>query len=164
MWLNLKNNDMTLDDALKSLHEAKESGLQLSSRSLDFLEIDTGNKDSQISALRAFVDQTKDVPLVQNTVVTCMSIIKHESEDIDAVCHLVVGTESKFVYILPIDVTSPNGVCKVKLSSVPVMIAVTGFFSTEWRIAIVCRDGKIYTIRQGDVRGRLSIVSRNRIS
>jgi hypothetical protein len=34
----------------------------------------------------------KHVPLVQHTLITCMEVIKKDSDDIDAVGMLVVGT------------------------------------------------------------------------
>jgi Bardet-Biedl syndrome 1 protein len=100
-----------------------------------------------------FVNEMKDIAFQQLTLISCMGVLKRDSEEVDGVCHLVVGTESKMIYILPPDLTNSNILCKTKLPSVPVMISASGQFLTEWRISVVCRDGKLYTIRQGDVRG-----------
>ena len=43
--------------------------------------------------------------------------------------------------------------CSVELGGVPVFMAVTGEFDTEWRIVVACRDAKLYTITNGQVRG-----------
>jgi len=39
------------------------------------------------------------------------------------------------------------------LPSVPAIIAVTGLYDVEWRIVCSCRDGKIYTIKNGETKG-----------
>ena len=87
-------------------------------------------------------------PYVQQTLLTCMDVIKKDSEDTDAISLLVVGTESGYVYILPQDPSNSNYLCKISLSnSVPVMFSVTGLFDVEWKIVVACRDGKLYTIK-----------------
>ncbi len=29
----------------------------------------------------------------------------------------------------------------------------SGIFDVEWRISVICRDGKLYSIKNGEVRG-----------
>jgi Bardet-Biedl syndrome 1 protein len=57
------------------------------------------------------------------------------------------------VYILPQDPTNSSFLCKVQLPSTPVLLSVTGLFDVEWRISVICRDGRMYSVKSGDVRG-----------
>ena len=105
------------------------------------LDTDTSKSD--------YVNQFKDINYNQQTLITCMEILKKENEENDSICQLVVGTESKNVYILPTDVNNSSFLCRIKLPSVPALFSITGTFDVEWRISVACRDGKLYTIRQG---------------
>ena len=33
------------------------------------------------------------------------------------------------------------------------LLSVSGLFDVEWRIAVACRDGKIYNVKNGDSKG-----------
>ncbi len=92
----------------------------------------------------AFVNEMKDVELIQWTCISCMDVLKQDNEEIDAISLLVIGTEHKQVFILPEDPTGSAVLCKINLPSVPVMFTIYGAFDLEWRIAVACRDGKIY--------------------
>ena len=53
-------------------------------------------------------------------------------------------------------ILNPSGtevVKEVKLPAVPHMLAITGLFNVEYRIAAICRGGLVYNIK---VRGLLS--------
>jgi Bardet-Biedl syndrome 1 protein len=41
----------------------------------------------------------------------------------------------------------------VQLPSTPVLLSVTGLFDVEWRVSVICRDGRMYSVKNGDVRG-----------
>ena len=88
----------------------------------------------------------------QDTVVTCMETLNKVGNEPDSVSSLVIGTESQKVLIL--DPSATQIVCSVDLPSVPAFLAVTGEFDVEWRIVVACRDGKLYTITNGEVRGK----------
>merc|ERR1719183_303675 len=62
---------------------------------------------------------------------------------------IVLGTESKIVYIL--DSTALNIAQKIELDAVPTFMSVIGLFSIEYRITVACRDGNIYTIKNGQM-------------
>ncbi len=65
------------------------------------------------------------------------------------------GTENKHVYVL-----EGNGtkiMRKFELKSVPVKIAVMGIYDIDYRMAIACRDGKIYIIKSHNVREAANI-------
>lgn len=64
---------------------------------------------------------------------------------------MIVGTENRQVLIL-----DPSGsVVKVQITlpSVPVFLCTSGLFDVEYRLTIACRNGSIYTIRNGEISG-----------
>lgn len=81
----------------------------------------------------AFIDETRSQALQQSTLLTCMEVLKKDSDEPEAMSLLVVGTEDGTVYILPPDPTGSAYLCKISLKSVPVMLNITGLFDTEWR-------------------------------
>jgi Bardet-Biedl syndrome 1 protein len=128
------------------LKDLRDSGCVLSSRSIELISIDTVDKRA------LFVNEIRDIELSQWTCISCMDVLKLDSEELDAISLLVVGTEHSQVFILPEDPTGSNFLCKINLPSVPVMFTISGTFDVEWRIVVACRDGKIYSIKNGDDR------------
>jgi Bardet-Biedl syndrome 1 protein len=146
LWEKLRSNEGT--DVRKSYEQLvalRDSGVQLSSRSLDLLVID----DEAVAV--EFVEAEKHSPLQQQTVITCMETLnKTEDAGETGMSQIIIGTENKMIYIL-----KPSGYsvsCQCELPSVPVMMAVTGSFDVNYRIVIACRDAKIYTIKVPSVR------------
>ena len=76
------------------LLEAKEKGSKLTSRSLDFLSIEDPTQKAE------FITSVKTSPLVQQTVITCMTVVKKSKEEDTAVGSLVIGTESSNIMLL----------------------------------------------------------------
>lgn len=108
----------------------------------------------------------KNLQLQQQTLITCMEVLKKDSDEPDSVSLLVVGTENGAIYILPPDPAGSAYLCKIQLQSAPVLMNVSGLFDTEWRyptssntfnttwrVIVACRDGRVYNIKEGDVRG-----------
>lgn len=127
---------------------AREGGTALSGRSLDLLIQETPERR------RSYVREHKDSPIgSQTSSITCMELLRKDSEAADAVSVLVVGTEDSHVYFLPPDPSDCQVLCKVRLPSPPVMLNVGGLFDVEWRVVVACRDGKVYSIRNDEVRG-----------
>jgi Bardet-Biedl syndrome 1 protein len=152
VWNDLKTDGITSSAAAKRLTELRDTGTVLSSRSSELLSLDTE------ATRTAFIDEMKDAGFVQNTVITCMDILKKDSEDNDALSLLIVGTESGHIYILPLDPTNSNYLCKITLPSAPTLLSVSGIFDVEWRINVICRDAKMYSIKNGEVRGTAILV------
>lgn len=146
---------MTTSAAIKRLSELRDNGTTLSSRSSELLSLESEMARSE------FIDEVKDVTFVQQTVITCMDTVKKDSEEADALSMLVVGTESCYIYILPVDPTNSNVLCKVLLPSVPTHLSVSGCFDVEWRINVICRDAKMYSIKNGEVRGTALLVGQS---
>jgi Bardet-Biedl syndrome 1 protein len=66
-----------------------------------------------------------------------------------AVSMLVVGTESKDVFIL-----ENNGLAikkQINIKSVPSFIVAYGQFDVDYKLYIACRDGKVYVIKNNEV-------------
>lgn len=121
------------------LRYCRDSGLQLSARSRDFLSIeDPPGRD-------AFVAANRNTPLKQLTVITCMDTLCKSIEGDQTVSGIVLGTENREVLIL-----NPAGsaiVGKVTLPSQPVFMAIQGTLDVEYRISVACRDNNVYTIK-----------------
>merc|ERR1719408_377544 len=96
-----------------------------------------------------FVRKVKDSLLQQNTSITCMEVLKQNMDEPTAVSMLVLGTENRLVYIL--DSTALSIATTIELDAVPSFISVLGLFDVEYRITVACRDGNIYTIKNGQV-------------
>jgi Bardet-Biedl syndrome 1 protein len=102
-----------------------------------------------------FASIYKVAPLKRQTVITCMNTMKKSMADDDAVSCLVIGTESKDVYVL--DPEAFTVLSKMSLPSVPSFMSVTGLFDVEFRIVVACRDGKVYTLKRGSKTAKACI-------
>ncbi len=148
IWTELKAGTLSGNDAVAQLAEAREKGTFLSSRSIDLLCMEND------PMRQAFIEEMKESPsFLQLTIITCMDIMKRDSEDLDAITLLVVGTEAGQLLILSQDPSNSAYICKIQLPSTPSMLSVAGLFDVEWRISVVCRDGKMYNVKNGDARG-----------
>ncbi|KAJ1632773.1 bardet-Biedl syndrome 1 family protein [Pavlovales sp. CCMP2436] len=144
-WTKLNRGDMEIGQAVDALINARDSGAALTTRSVDLINTDSADER------RALVDAWRSSPLTHQTVITCMETIKKNMDDDDALSQLVIGTESGSVLIL--DVGGVTIVSRFQLPSAPVYIAVTGLCDVEYRIVCACRNGSVYTIKNGELTG-----------
>lgn len=63
--------------------------------------------------------------------------------------NIVIGTECGFVYI--IDQSGSKIILKIKIPSVPHLIATSGCYDIEYQIYLATRDNIIYTIRNSEL-------------
>ncbi|KAK3242964.1 Bardet-Biedl syndrome 1 protein [Cymbomonas tetramitiformis] len=145
IWGDLRSDKLDTQKAFDELSALRESGVGLTSRSLDLLAME------EVPAREAFVNGTKNTPLVQQTCITCMETIKKNMEEPDAVSCIVIGTEAQQLIIL--DATGTSVLNMLKLPSVPVFLAVSGMLDVDYRIIIAGRDGNLYTVKNGEVTG-----------
>jgi len=143
VWKELQKEAIDLRSAYDKLNAVRESGTVLSNHSIDFLAME--DPDQQLE----FVKKSKDSLLHQQTSITCMEVLKQNMDETTAVSMLVLGTENRMVYIL--DSSALNIATKVELDAVPTFISVLGLYDVEYRITVACRDGNIYTIKNGQV-------------
>lgn len=145
-WKTLSEASTPIDEkelvtASQKLDSLKEAGLYVSHRTVDFLALETPDEK------RAFIAKCKGQPLATPTVVTCISLVKKDREDADAVGQLIVGTESQHLFLL--DKSGAVIQKKTQLPSVPVNILTSGLIDTEYRVLTLCRDGRIYICKNG---------------
>ena len=141
IWNAVAKGEQELDPmaARAMLTQLRESGVQLSSRSMDLLRADHPQQ------IYDYCDSCRHIPLLQQTVVTCMGVIPKSSLELHAVGCLVVGTEGKEVMVLDPSGTSVD--FSVTLPSVPVELRATGRLELDHRILVSCRDCKVYAIK-----------------
>ena len=145
VWSNLKSGQVTDADAYKLLDEHRQAGVKLSNRSVDLLGLPDHSRSD-------FINSMKNQEYVQHTLITCMESIKIDSNEVDSMTTLIVGTENKEVYILPPDPVNSMFIARVQLPAVPVLFCASGLLEVEWRIAVLCRDKKLYSIKNGDTK------------
>lgn len=152
IWEELKQGKMDVLKAINDLRQIKDKGILITKRSLEFLSLDNGsNTIEQREDLQLFVEERKDFPLKQISSITCMEVLKKDKDEEDCISCLVLGTEDSQVLIL-----EPTGTKIAKtftLPSVPVTICTNGKLDVEYRIIVSCRNGNIYTIKNGQVSG-----------
>merc|ERR1719409_724606 len=110
---------------------------------IDFLAMEDTEQQQE------FVKKNKDTLMGQHTSITCMEVLRQNMDEPTAVSMLVLGTENKMVYIL--DSSALNIAQKIELDAVPSFMSVLGLYDVEYRITVACRDGHIYTIKNGQV-------------
>ncbi|XP_073207749.1 BBSome complex member BBS1 isoform X3 [Lepidochelys kempii] len=137
---------LTLKEMLEGIRDKAE--IPLSVRSLRFLAQD-------VPEMENFVNLHKGQPIKRQTVITCMSTLKKNMADEDAVSCLVIGTESADVLIL--DPEAFTILAKMTLPSVPAFLDVMGQFDVEYRVTVACRDGSIYILRRESKRPKYCI-------
>eukprot|EP00111_Clytia_hemisphaerica_P010146 TCONS_00029654-protein len=104
--------------------------------------------------IEAFAAVHKHAPLKKQSVVTCMDTLMKSSSDEGSISCLVVGSESKEVFIL--DPEAFTILSKHSVKSVPVFIDVSGLFDVDYRITIACRDAKVYMLKKGSGPAKLA--------
>jgi len=143
VWDELRKDAIDARTAYDKLNMARENGTVLSNISIDFLAME--DPDQQAEYGRKMRDSLQQ----QQTSITCMEVLKQNMDEPTAVSMLVLGTENRMVYIL--DSSALNIATKVELDAVPTFISVLGLYDVEYRITVACRDGNIYTIKNGQV-------------
>ena len=147
LWESARDGKLTVSALHKQLAEMRDNGpADLCSRSLDILALE------DVEEMEAFYAGVKDLPLRQQSVITCMETLNKDMEETDSVSSLVIGTEAKDIIIL--DPPGSKVLVKCTLRSIPVSMAVIGLFDVEYRVVVACRDGNIYQVKNGEVTGK----------
>ena len=150
VWNQVKEDKIDVQMLREMLESIRNEGSEgeLTVRSLKFMSL-------PLEEMEAFASIYKMAPLKRQTVITCMGTMKKSMADDDAVSCLVIGTESKDVYVL--DPEAFTVLAKMSLPSVPSFMSVTGLFDVEFRIVVACRDGKVYTLKRGSKSAKACI-------
>ncbi|KAF0976347.1 hypothetical protein FDP41_004653 [Naegleria fowleri] len=145
IWQFLSEGKYDSKTAFSELARLRDLNVALSPRSYELLSL-TSNDD-----IRQFIDSRKNTPIDFPNNITCLSILPKDREGEDAIGCPVIGTESGIVFIL-----SPSGsqiIKAVQLPSAPVKLCIAGNLDNDYRIAAACRNGNVYTIKNGEVSG-----------
>ncbi|XP_071492569.1 BBSome complex member BBS1-like [Diadema antillarum] len=143
LWNQARDDkiDVTvLREMLDSIRREGNEGA-LTVRSLRFLMLQDREQ------MEAFANLHKVGQLKRQTVITCLDTLKKSTADDDAISCLVVGTESREIYIL--DPEAFTILCKMNVPSVPVFLSVSGLYDVEFRVVMSCRNGNVYTLKRG---------------
>jgi Bardet-Biedl syndrome 1 protein len=134
---------------LKKLLDIRDNNKPLSPCSLELLTF-----SSTVDHIN-YIEKNKNFIFSQPSLVTCMEVLSKDTDDSNgnAVSLLVVGTETCQIFILPPDPSMSQYLCKIDIQSPPVLMTVYGAYDVEWRISVTARDGHVYYIKSGDVRG-----------
>mmetsp|Transcript_53719 Transcript_53719/g.166806 ORF Transcript_53719/g.166806 Transcript_53719/m.166806 type:complete len:595 (+) Transcript_53719:121-1905(+) len=143
VWRELQKESIDVRTAYEKLNSVRENGTVLSNHSIDFLAMEDAEQQADFSR------RVKDTLMQQQTSITCMEVLKQNMDEPTAVSLLVLGTENKKLVIL--DSSALNISTKVDLDAVPTFMSVLGLYDVEYRITVACRDGNIYTVKNGQV-------------
>ena len=110
-------------------------------------------------AQKKFVEDSKGTELYEKNFVTCMSRINKSIDEDKSTSQLIIGTECK--QLLVVDTNGSSFVQEFKLRSQPVQILIEGLMDTDHKFIILCRDGKIYEIKNDMVNLRLYLDTRS---
>ncbi|EFC46696.1 predicted protein [Naegleria gruberi] len=145
IWQYLKESKYDAKTGYAELARLRDHNITLSTRSYELLSL-TSNED-----IKAFIDTRKNFALESPNNITTLSILPKDREGDDAIGCPVVGTESGIVFIL-----TPQGsqiMKAVQLPSAPVKFCIAGNYDSDYRITAACRNGNVYTIKNGEVSG-----------
>ncbi|EKF31792.1 Bardet-Biedl syndrome 1 protein, putative [Trypanosoma cruzi marinkellei] len=141
VWEALRNNTIPVAEAADMLKDRQNDGVELSTRSIDLLVCDNAKERER------FVETVKDTPLSQPSVVTCMSSLYLDRTEEGSRGCLVIGTENRYLYVLKS--SSTDVYLRIRVPSVPESIVTAGALRTEYRIILACRDGRVYSVKNG---------------
>jgi len=148
LWNQVREDQIDVNVLREMLDNVRQDGSQgsLTVRSLKFLQLHSEDMES-------FANLYKHAPLKNQTVITCLQTLKKSMADDDAVSCLVLGTESRSVYVL--DPEAFTVLANMTLPAVPVLLHVSGLYDVEFRVLVACRDGSVYILRRGNNAGKL---------
>lgn len=107
----------------------------------------------QLRPYKKWTNITNSLLNPQLAEITCMEVMKKYTDELNLITLLVIGTENDSILILPHDLKLFKILATISLPSTPVSLNILGSFDAEWRISVVCRNCKIYHIKNGDIRG-----------
>lgn len=140
-------SEATAKEAYDVLSKAVHAGMKASTRTMTFLSLLSMNERTR------FLDRYKNVPLSEKSVVTCMESIPLKKQSEVSEGRLVVGTESRVIYVVnPLTCSITDA---FRINGTPVQIAPLGVLEVDYRILVLCREGRILIIKNGEVSGRV---------
>lgn len=132
-----------LRDRLESMRlnpEESQSNLPLTTKSQKLIMM------TNPEAMANFVNTHKVSPLTRQNVITCLSSLKKNQTDDDAISCIVLGTENRDLIIL--DTEAFNVLSQFSVPGVPVSVDAAGEHDVNYRITILTRDAKLYVAKK----------------
>ncbi|XP_064623947.1 Bardet-Biedl syndrome 1 protein homolog isoform X2 [Lineus longissimus] len=148
VWDQAREERIDVTILREMLDGMRNEGVPLTTRSLRFLNL-------EVQDLEPFANVHKYAALKRQTVITCLGTLKKSMTEEDAISCLVLGTESRSIYVL--DPEAFTVLATMEMPSVPVFMSVSGLYDVEFRIIVACRNGGIYTLKRGSKVGRICI-------
>lgn len=142
VWEDLKQEKIDCQLAVERLEGLAKSKISLSTRSLDLLYL----KDEVL--ISTFITERKAEPIIMLNYIVYLTLIKKVNQ-FNAHCNLVIGSEGGNIFI--VDPSISKIISKHKLDSTPSLISTYGTYESEYRIHVACRNGMIFTIRNGEL-------------
>eukprot|EP00798_Chlamydomonas_sp_ICE-L_P006017 gene6017-5322_t len=138
-WTKVMEGSMDIGEVVSMLAQLQEQGVILQTRSLHLMNLPDAEKKLNFMALGrssigwattkklTFMEHWQGAPLVATTVITCMDVINLAVDEGAAV------------------------VRNIYIGATPSLIAIQGELEVGYTITVAARDGKVYTIRNGEV-------------
>ncbi|KAL0480842.1 BBS1 [Acrasis kona] len=145
IWAKLGSGKYDEKTGYDELFKLRDLNKQLSIRSYELLSL------TEREEIKNLINQRKNTPLNTQNILTCMTVLKKDKDEVDAIGCLVLGTESKAVMIL--DPSGSSVLKKFQLQNVPVFMVTHGAYDNDYRVIIACRNGSIYTLKGDDISG-----------
>ncbi len=146
VWTALGKGTTDVPQATKDLTELRDKGVEVTTRTLEFLSYDDAAERTM------FADRVKDVMLTQSTVITCMEKISTNSSEEISVSRLVIGTENR--QLMVVDSLDCSIVMNCMIPDVPAFVAALGLMDNDYRILVATRSGRIFIIKNGELSTR----------
>ena len=142
-WEQYANGQADAASTASVLSQARDSGTYLTSRSMDFLSFDDDAKRDEYGK-RACATR-----LEPSVSVACMCNLRIAMDEPDAASCLVIGTEDGRIMLLN---TAGTKVERTIVLPAPASkVVATGLRDIEYRIVVATRNGKIYSIKNGEL-------------
>ncbi|XXQ32716.1 Bardet-Biedl syndrome 1 N-terminal domain-containing protein [Plasmodiophora brassicae] len=145
IWDRLASGQLRPEAGASDLVALRQAGRTITPRSATLIGI-----GSDVSRA-AFVESCRGKPLGYHAPITCMTTLNKSSEDARAVGSVVVGTEAGQVLIL--NQHGMKVVRQIDLGAAPAFLDASGLLDVTYRVVAACRNGRVYSIRNGKVIG-----------
>lgn len=148
VWQQLRSGLLTTAAAVEALVDLRDRGVRLTTLTRTLLALDGAD------TMAEFVQSNAATKLEHHDSIVCMTVLQKATADPGSPSCLVLGTECGIVYVLSPDLSSTdaNVLARVELPSTPTHLTVAGVRDVLYRITVACRDGNVYSIKNGEVR------------
>lgn len=140
IWKQLHAGEIQISNACTTLKTLRTNPNSLSSLSQTLIA-------SGLEAQKKLIEETRNAELKQLNYATCMTKINKNIDEDKSMSQLIIGTENRSLLIL--DPSGMKVLQEIRLDSVAIRIIAEGLFDIEYKLTILCRDGKVYETGSG---------------